>query len=129
MFSIIKILLDRGLLDENAMLILDEPETHLHPAWQNQFAEMIVLLVKELRVKVLLTTHSSHFMLAVAAYMRKHKINDMANFYQARRLDNGYVTHDCVNDRMEVIYQDFFEFFSEVKALRDEFATGGDDEA
>ena len=63
MFAIIKILLEHGLLDESTILILDEPEIHLHPEWQIQFAEIIVLLVKELHVKVLLTTHSSDFML------------------------------------------------------------------
>ena len=113
------ILLERGLLDENTILILDEPEIHLHPEWQNQFAELIVLLVKELKVKVLMTTHSSNFMLAIDAFMRKYGINEQTNFYQSEQLENGFVTHKCVNDHMELIYQDFLEGFSEVKVLRD----------
>lgn len=118
MFSILKILLERGLLDENTVLIMDEPEIHLHPEWQNRFAELIVLLVKELKIKVLMTTHSSNFMLAIDAYMRKYGINDTTNFYHTEFLGNGFVRHNCVNDDMELIYQDFLAGFSEVKALR-----------
>ena len=127
MFSIVKILLNRGLLDKHTLLILDEAEAHLHPQWQNQFAEVIVLLVKELGVKVLLTTHSSNFMLAIDAYMRKHGINELCNFYQTERMENGLVTHNCVNDNMEAIYQDFLEYMEEVKALRDRYDFGMDD--
>lgn len=47
MFSIVKMLLEKGELDSSTMLILDEPEAHLHPQWQNSFAEIIVLLVKK----------------------------------------------------------------------------------
>lgn len=51
---------------------MDEPETHLHPKWQNLFAEIMLLLVKELGCHVLLTTHSPNFMLALEANMRKY---------------------------------------------------------
>ena len=128
MFSIVKILLEHGLLNEDTLLILDEPETYLHPKWQNQFAEIIVLLVKELRVKVLLTTHSSNFMLAIDAYMRKYEINDVSNFYHTRQLENGFVVHDCVNDNMEEIYGDFLDYLSEAKVLRDRYLTDDEEE-
>ena len=42
-FVILKTLLLNGTIEENGMIILDEPEIHLHPAWQLQFAELIVL--------------------------------------------------------------------------------------
>ena len=130
MFSIVKLLLEHGLLNEDTLLILDEPETYLHPEWQNQFAEIIVLLVKELRVKVLLTTHSSNFMLAIDAYMRKYEINDISNFYHTRKAKNGFATYECVNDDMGVIYEDFLEYLSEAKALREwyDMGMGGEEE-
>ena len=79
------------------MLILDEPEAHLHPAWQNLFAEVIVLLVRELGVNILLTTHSSNFVLALDAYMRKYSIEEKTNFYQASRQREKRI--DCLNKR------------------------------
>ncbi len=122
MFSIIKILLERGELDENTLLILDEPESHLHPEWQNLFVEIIVLLVKEIGCHVLLTTHSSHFMLAVDAYMRKYKITSLCNFYQTEQIDNGpFVSYKCVNDSLNLIYEDFVTYLSDVKLLRNEY--------
>ena len=125
MFSIIKILLDRGELDDTTMLILDEPEAHLHPKWQNAFAEIIVLLVKELHVNILLTTHSPNFMLALDAFMRKYDIIDKSNFYQTSEPDEeGFISYHCVNDEMELIYQDFLEYLSDVKVLRNIYLHG-----
>ena len=120
MFSIIKLLLEKGHLDKSTMLILDEPEAHLHPSWQNRFAEMIVLLVKELEVNILLTTHSSNFVLALDAYMRKHSITEKTNFYRTEFNDEKMVDYICTNDDIGIIYQDFLEYLSEVKVLRNE---------
>lgn len=120
MFSIIKILLEKGNLNNSTMLILDEPEAHLHPEWQNRFAEMIVLLVKELGVNILLTTHSSNFVLALDAYMRKYEIEHLTNFYRTTFNENEMVDYECINDNMNVIYQDFLQYLSEVKVLRNE---------
>ena len=36
-----KVLLDNGTIVKNGTLILDEPEVHLHPAWEIILAEMI----------------------------------------------------------------------------------------
>lgn len=124
MFSIIKILLERGRLDADTMLILDEPEAHLHPAWQNAFAEIIVLLVKELKVNIVLTTHSPNFMLALDAHMRKYDISDLTNFYQTNTLDGGFVQYHCVNDDLGQIYDDFLQYLSEMKTLRDRYLYG-----
>ena len=120
MFSIIKILIDKGEIDNSTMLILDEPEAHLHPSWQNHFAEVIVLLVKELNVNILLTTHSSNFVLALDAYMRKHSIEEKTNFYQTNFLEDHLVEYACANDDIGSIYQDFLAYLSEVKMLRNE---------
>jgi predicted ATPase len=124
LFSIIKILLEKGFLNETTMFIFDEPEAHLHPEWQNVFAEIIVLLVKELGVTVLLTTHSSNFMLALDANMRKYEINDKTNFYQTEKVDNDFLTYVNVNDDIGKIYQDFLLYLSEAKMLRDKYVKG-----
>lgn len=120
MFSILKILLDRGALNSETMLILDEPEAHLHPKWQNLFAEIVVMLVKKMNICVLLTTHSPNFMLAIDAYMRKYDLSEQTNFYQTNFLEDGFVQYQCVNDNMDVIYRDFLQYLSEVKILRNE---------
>lgn len=128
MFSIVKLLLEKGELDSSTMLILDEPEAHLHPMWQNSFAEIIVLLVKELGVNILLTTHSPNFVLALDAFMRKHEIQEKTNFYQTTSIDNLFVEYSCVNDDISSIYADFLQYLSDVKVLRDKYLMNGENE-
>lgn len=121
MFSILKILLERGEIDESTLLIFDEPEAHLHPSWQNKFAEIIVMLVKYLNVGVLLTSHSPNFVLAIDAYMRKYGIIEKTNFYRTYVLSDGFVEYRNQNDDLGQIYADFTKYLSEVKALRDKY--------
>lgn len=93
-----------------------------HPKWQNLFVEIIVLLVKEIGCHVLLTTHSSNFMLAIDAYMRKYEITQLCNFYQTEYIDNGpFVSYKCVNDSLDLIYQDFVTYLSDAKLLRNKY--------
>ncbi len=121
MFSILKMLIDKGEVDEGTLLVLDEPEAHLHPSWQNKFAEIIVLLVKYLNTGILLTSHSPNFVLAIDAYMRKYDIINRTNFYQTNHLEDNLVEYRNVNDDLGQIYSDFMQYLSEVKILRDQY--------
>ena len=47
-FAILKRLLQNGNIDENGIIILDEPEIHLHPEWQLKFAEILCCFKKSL---------------------------------------------------------------------------------
>lgn len=118
-FSIIKLLLQKGKIGINTMLILDEPETHLHPEWQNRFAEVIVLLVKHLDVKVLLTTHSVNFALAIETFSKQYGLTSNTNFYKTKFVDdrNYLIEYERINDRMNELYADFVRPFSHIKAL------------
>jgi len=82
-FAIIKMLLQNGTLEENGTIILDEPEIHLHPEWQIKFAELIVLLQKEFRMHILLTTHSPYFLKAIQVYSKKYEISDKCKYYMS----------------------------------------------
>lgn len=113
-FAIIKTLISKGVINSDTMLILDEPESHLHPEWQNILAEIVVLLVKELGVNILLTTHSINFMLAVETFMRKYEINDKTNFYMTNKQESGMVCYKCVNDSLNEIYAQFNRSYVEM---------------
>lgn len=127
LFAMLKILLEKGEITNSTLLILDEPEAHLHPEWQNALAEVIILLVKELEVCVLLTTHSTNFLLALDAYMRKYNISNQTNFYQTETLDNGLVRYKCVNEDLGEIYKDFYRYLAEMKVLRDYYLFSRDE--
>lgn len=83
-FLILRILLENGLLKEKDVLILDEPEIHLHPEWELIYAEVIVLLQKEFDLTILITTHSSNFLEAIDLFSKKHKVADSCRYYLSK---------------------------------------------
>ena len=71
--------LKTGILLKDSLLILDDPENHLHPEWQIKFAKILVLMVQN-DFNVLLTSHSPICIHALMKYSRdlissKSKIN------------------------------------------------------
>ena len=54
------VLFIRAFVDENELLIIDEPEAHLHPEAQQQMAAALAFMVRS-GLRVLVTTHS-HYM-------------------------------------------------------------------
>jgi hypothetical protein len=63
------ILFLKYLVGPKDLLILEEPESHLHPAIQRQMARGIARLVNS-GVKVLITTHSDYFVAQINNLMR-----------------------------------------------------------
>lgn len=72
-----------GLLTKDTVLILDEPEINLHPEWQLAYAEIIVMLQKELDLKVVLTTHSPYFVQAIEYFTKQYERSEVCHYYYA----------------------------------------------
>ncbi len=102
-FVILRRLLENGSIDENGIVILDEPEIHLHPEWQLRFAEMIVLIQKEFGLNILLNTHSPYFLNAIEVYSKKYGIDKECRYYLADETDGSTILMD-VTDNTEEIY-------------------------
>lgn len=103
-FLLLKMLLERGILKEKDVLILDEPEIHLHPEWQIKYAEIIVLLQKKFDLSILVTTHSRDFFEAIELYSKKYCIMDKCKFYLSKPIDNEVEFAD-VSDQISEIYK------------------------
>lgn len=86
-FLIMKQLLLKGKINSNTIIVFDEPEVHLHPEWQNIFAELIVLLTSELKANILLTTHSTQFLLALETYSKKYNIKKKTHYYTSETIE------------------------------------------
>jgi hypothetical protein len=88
-FGTLMLLLKTGLLKKaSSLLILDEPENHLHPEWQIVYAHCIARMVSE-GFYVLITSHSPEFIHALKRYSHKYGIfDDKVNFYLARQIEN-----------------------------------------
>lgn len=104
-FVILKTLLEKGILEENGVIILDEPEIHLHPAWQIIFAELIVLIQKEFNMHILLNSHSPYFLNAIEIYAEKHNIKEKCNFYSAYLSGQFSEFKDVTNNIEEIYYK------------------------
>lgn len=83
-FSYLYRLLENGALNDKTMLIIDEPEVHLHPQWIVEYARLLVLLHKYLGVKIMLTSHSPDMVSALQSIAIKEGISEQTNFYLAK---------------------------------------------
>ena len=83
------ILFLKHLVRPGDLLILEEPESHLHPASQRQMARGIVRLVNA-GVKVIITTHSDYFI---------GQLNNLLQVSRAspqKRKRDGFEVADCL---------------------------------
>lgn len=103
-FVLIKMLLEKGILKEKDVLILDEPEIHLHPEWQLFYAEIIVLLQKKFDLSIIVTTHSSHFLEAIEYYSKKYDVTEKYRYYLAN-LTDGLASFEDVTNSVSKIYK------------------------
>lgn len=116
-FAIIKTLLLNGSIKENDIIILDEPEVHLHPEWQILLAEIIVLLHDEFKIHVLLTTHSPYFLEAIEVYAQKYHVDDKCRYYLAENVGRSSEIID-VTDNTEKIYKKLARLFQDLENAR-----------
>lgn len=101
-FVLIKTLLEKGILKEKDVLILDEPEIHMHTQWQLIYAEIIVALQKYFDMTILVTTHSSHFLQAIEFFSKKYKIQANCNYYLSKNEGDGVVFQNMTSDTYKI---------------------------
>lgn len=89
-FACIIRLLENGYLDKNTLLIIDEPEAHLHPQWIVEYARILVLLSKELGVRILIASHNPDMVAAIQSIGEKEGLKERITFYQAIQTDTKY---------------------------------------
>ena len=94
-FGIIQLLIQAGFVDTRSLLIIDEPETHLHPKWQVEYARLLVELVKN-DVSILITSHSPYMIQALKVFSDKAQISDRTAFYLSERTESNEFTE--IND-------------------------------
>lgn len=97
-FAIIERLLETGVLKRKDVLILDEPEIHLHSEWQIIYAELIVVLQKKFDLTILLVTHSNQFLESLIFFMKEYGISERGNYYIPTQTEKGTVIVDDDNN-------------------------------
>ena len=90
-FAILQLLLKSGSLTDKTLLIMDEPESHLHPQWIIEYARLIVLLNKEIGVKFFIASHNPDMVSAIKYISEKEGIDKDLNFYLAEKTETPYI--------------------------------------
>lgn len=116
-FMIIRTLLEKNVLKKKDIIILDEPEIHLHPQWQLIYAELIVLLEKSLDLSIIITTHSPYFLDAINTYSKHHGISEKTNFYLSD-IEGKQAIFEDVTDNLEKIYEKLAKPFDELDSIK-----------
>ena len=68
---------------EGSILILEQPEAHLHPKVQSELADVLIDVVKNRNVQIILESHSEHLLHRLTRRIAEEKIseNDMALYF------------------------------------------------
>lgn len=103
-FGLLQLLLDMNFINEKKVLIWDEPENHLHPEWQVEFAKIVVDLARN-GIKILISTHSPYFLQGVRYYAAKYDAEKWVNYYMTETDSKGYTILKNMNNTLNDIYQ------------------------
>lgn len=106
-FGILQVLSENGWLSNENVLVLDEPEVHMHPKWQLEMAKIIVKLVKQ-GLKIIVNSHSPYMIEALKRYSDEEVLSEKSNFYLA---ENGFIKdEDNLSKIFELLSEPFEEF-------------------
>lgn len=83
-------LLENGFLNHETLLLIDEPEVHLHPQWIVEYARLLVLLHKELGLKMVLASHSPDMVAAIRSIAEREGVLAKTHFYMAAKEEDTY---------------------------------------
>ena len=112
-FGILQLLLLNGVLNKNSILILDEPENHLHPIWQLKYAKLIVIFAKN-GITTLIASHSPYMIEALKRYSDIEDLGEVTNFYLA---ENSII---LPKDRLSDIFRTLEEPFEIFRNMDEE---------
>lgn len=117
--GILQVLLENRELVEDSFLIIDEPEVNLHPEWQVKFAELLILLVKELNISLYINTHSPFLAEAIEVYSRYYYLEEEVNFYLTEEIGKNEFKFNNIPlwDAIEV-YNNLGNPFDEIEKVR-----------
>lgn len=96
-FGLLQLLMKTDFLNERHLLIIDEPESNLHPEWQLKYAEFIVKLSKY-NIPLLITTHSPYIVQALRVFSKREGITEKTKFYLADKVDDSSEITDVTDD-------------------------------
>lgn len=117
--SILFSLLNNNSINNNTLLILDEPEVHLHPQWITELARILVLIRKYVKCHIFISTHSTDMIRGLKYLSEQEKIQDNLNFFLAEESKDYPSKFDYVNleDQIGKIFKCFNKSFEKLDSM------------
>lgn len=106
-FAVLDLLLKNKSINDKTLLILDEPEAHLHPQWIIEFGRLLTLIHKYIGAKVFVATHSPDMVQALRYIPNKENIGEKVNFYLAKANESGQFDYQDLNGEIDEIFSSF----------------------
>ena len=123
-FSILQILLENGFIDKNTLLIIDEPEAHLHPQWIVEYARIIVLIHKHIGTKFFIASHSTDFVSAIKYIATKEECLSSLSYYLSEEDAEKPFSYNYRSLGQDI--EPIFESFNKSFDLIDKYGTDND---
>ncbi|MFT5647126.1 MAG: energy-coupling factor transporter ATP-binding protein EcfA2 [Aureispira sp.] len=107
-FAVLQILFKNGFLNNKTLLIIDEPEAHLHPQWVVEYARLIVLLHKHVGVRFLIASHHPDMVSAIKYISEKEQVDDKLQYYLAEQTGEEFkYNYRELGTDIEAIFESF----------------------
>ncbi|MDA8006899.1 MAG: ATP-binding protein [Gammaproteobacteria bacterium] len=111
--GILALLIERKILDKDSFVFIDEPEAHLHPAWQVVMAETLFELAKS-GAHIVVATHSPDILKWLEVHIKKH--SEDAKFVALNKFppDAAESEEESFDDKMAAIKQELTKPFADL---------------
>jgi len=103
-FGILSVLIQNQHIYPGSILIIDEPEVHLHPKWEVEYAKIICWLAEQ-GVKIVVTTHSLYMVKALREFSKS--IPKQTHFYLTHKEFDESVSIENVTQEIHKIFKKF----------------------
>ena len=101
-------------------MIIDEPEAHLHPQWIVEYAKILVRLVKEIKVRLLITTHSPYMVRALRNVSESELSQSKINFYLSEYDKDYQFTYRSTGTDISPIFKVFNVALDEIASYQED---------
>ena len=88
-------------------ILIDEPETNLHPEWHLKFAEILILLKERMNLNIMVSSHSPYFIRALEIKTADYGVKEYGSFYLMKADGNAFAAED-VTECTDKIYKQMY---------------------
>ena len=111
--GILALLVERKIIDKESFVFIDEPEAHLHPAWQVVMAESLFELAKG-GVNVVIATHSADILKWLEVHIKKNPDDESLVALNKFPCDGGETDEQDFRDKIAAIKQELTKPFADL---------------